>query len=119
MAKYICSICGFVYNEAEGMPQAGIASGTSWEDLPPGWVCPICGAEKSEFEKQGESSPTRGEKPKPAADMPSDVGLSPRLSALAQIFPVAVKSSIRWKKRPCSNNGGYFKSAAALRKDRF
>jgi rubredoxin len=54
MAKYVCSVCGFVYDEAEGIPEDGIAAGTKWEDLPEDWVCPVCGAEKSEFEKQDE-----------------------------------------------------------------
>lgn len=55
MAKYICSVCGFIYDEAEGIPDAGVAAGTRWEDLAEDWVCPLCGATKSEFEKQGES----------------------------------------------------------------
>ncbi|MDD3766878.1 MAG: rubredoxin [Eubacteriales bacterium] len=120
MAKYICSICGFVYNEAEGMPQAGIASGTSWEDLPPGWVCPICGAEKSEFEKQGESSPTRGEKPKPAADMPSDMQeLSPlELSALCTNLSRGCEKQYKMEEAALFKQlGDYFKSAAAPAKD--
>jgi rubredoxin len=57
MGKYICSICGYIYDEAAGIPEAGIAPGTAWEDLPEDWVCPLCGAEKSEFEKQGGSAP--------------------------------------------------------------
>ena len=56
MAKYVCSVCGFVYDEVKGIPEAGIAPGTKWEDLPDDWVCPLCGAEKSEFEKQDEST---------------------------------------------------------------
>ena len=54
MEKYVCSVCGFVYDEAKGIPDAGIAPGSRWEDLPEDWVCPICGATKAEFEKQGE-----------------------------------------------------------------
>jgi rubredoxin len=50
MAKYMCILCGFVYDEAEGMPQDNIAPGTKWEDVPEDWVCPDCGAMKSEFE---------------------------------------------------------------------
>lgn len=49
MNRYVCSICGFVYDEAKGMPDAGIAPGTTWEQLPANWVCPICGAPKSAF----------------------------------------------------------------------
>jgi rubredoxin len=54
MVKYVCSVCGFIYDEAKGIPDAGIAAGTRWEDLPEYWVCPLCGATKSEFEKQSE-----------------------------------------------------------------
>ena len=49
MKKYVCSICGYVYDEAAGIPAAGIGPGTRWEDLPEGWVCPLCGASKDLF----------------------------------------------------------------------
>ena len=52
MAKYVCSICGYVYDEAAGIPEKGIAPGTKWEDLPDDWVCPLCGVGKSEFERE-------------------------------------------------------------------
>ena len=52
MKKYICGNCGFIYDEAEGLPGDGIAPGTLWADLPEDWECPICGAPKSEFEAQ-------------------------------------------------------------------
>mgnify|MGYP003754860749 FL=1 len=50
MKKYTCTICGFVYDEAKGYPDGGIAPGTKWEELPDDWVCPVCGASKDEFE---------------------------------------------------------------------
>jgi|WetSurMetagenome_2_1015567.scaffolds.fasta_scaffold135206_2 flavin reductase (DIM6/NTAB) family NADH-FMN oxidoreductase RutF/rubredoxin len=50
MASYTCLVCGYVYDPAEGDPAAGIAAGTAFEDLPDSWVCPVCGAPKSEFE---------------------------------------------------------------------
>ncbi|HPF87798.1 MAG TPA: rubredoxin [Candidatus Limiplasma sp.] len=50
MKEYVCSVCGYVYDEAKGIPEAGIAPGTRWEDLPEDWVCPLCGATKAEFE---------------------------------------------------------------------
>lgn len=50
MKKYTCSICGFVYDEALGDPDNGIAAGTKWEDIPDSWVCPLCGASKDQFE---------------------------------------------------------------------
>lgn len=49
MKTYVCTVCGYVYEEAKGIPDAGIAPGTKWEDLPEGWVCPRCGADKSKF----------------------------------------------------------------------
>ncbi len=64
MSKYVCMICGFVYDEALGLPDSGIAPGTRWEQLPEDWTCPGCGAPKSAFEKKEESS---GEKPAAAA----------------------------------------------------
>lgn len=51
MASYTCLVCGYVYDPAEGDPAAGIVAGTAFEDLPDSWVCPVCGAPKSEFEK--------------------------------------------------------------------
>lgn len=50
--KYICELCGFVYDEEEGMPDEGIPAGTKFEDLPEDWVCPLCGAGKEEFAEQ-------------------------------------------------------------------
>lgn len=52
MAKYVCSICGYVYDEAEGSPENGIAPGTKWADVADDFVCPLCGADKSVFEAQ-------------------------------------------------------------------
>lgn len=48
--KWICVICGFIYDEAIGMPQHGIAAGTSFESLPADWTCPECGSPKESFE---------------------------------------------------------------------
>ncbi|HHU50416.1 MAG TPA: rubredoxin [Firmicutes bacterium] len=52
MEKYICTVCGYIYDEAQGIPDEGIAPGTKWVDLPEDWVCPLCGVTKEEFEKQ-------------------------------------------------------------------
>ncbi|TXS96277.1 rubredoxin [Parahaliea maris] len=48
--KYECVICGFIYDEAEGLPDDGIPAGTRWEDIPEDWECPDCGISKSEFD---------------------------------------------------------------------
>lgn len=50
MKKYMCLICGFIYDEAAGWPEDGIAPGTRWEDVPMNWACPDCGARKDDFE---------------------------------------------------------------------
>jgi rubredoxin len=52
MDKYICQICGYIYDPAKGDPDSGAAPGTSFQDLPEDWVCPVCGAGKSDFEKE-------------------------------------------------------------------
>mgnify|MGYP000246322917 FL=1 len=48
--RYICVICGFIYDEATGWPEDGIAPGTTWEEVPENWFCPDCGASKEDFE---------------------------------------------------------------------
>ena len=51
MSKYVCSICGYVYDPEVGDLDGGIKPGTKFDDIPEDWVCPICEAPKSEFEK--------------------------------------------------------------------
>lgn len=51
MAKYRCTVCGWVYDPEIGDPEAGVAPGIPFERLPDGWTCPVCGAAKSDFEK--------------------------------------------------------------------
>ena len=49
MRKWMCLICGFVYDEAKGMPNHGIPAGTPWADIPDSWTCPDCNQAKSGF----------------------------------------------------------------------
>ena len=49
MKKYVCDICDYLYDPAEGDPENGVAAGTAFEDVPEEWVCPICGATKDDF----------------------------------------------------------------------
>lgn len=49
MKKYVCELCGYVYDEELGLPEAGIAPGTKFEDLPEDFECPLCGAGKDQF----------------------------------------------------------------------
>ncbi len=51
--RFMCLICGYVYDEENGDPTADVAPGTRWENLPDGWLCPECGAPKSDFEEVG------------------------------------------------------------------
>lgn len=52
--KYICTVCGFEYDEEVGYPEAGIAPGTKWEDVPEDFECPLCGVGKELFEASEE-----------------------------------------------------------------
>ena len=52
MKKYVCEVCGYVYDEAAGDPDNGIAPGTKWEDLPADYQCPLCGVGKDEFTEE-------------------------------------------------------------------
>jgi len=50
MKKYVCNVCGYVYDPAAGDPDSGIQPGTAFEDIPNDWVCPVCGVGKDDFE---------------------------------------------------------------------
>jgi len=49
MKRYVCDVCGYVYDPEEGDPDNGVEPGTTFEDLPDDWVCPVCGAGKDQF----------------------------------------------------------------------
>ncbi len=48
--RYMCLVCGLIYDEETGWPQDGIPAGTRWQDVPIGWLCPECGVTKFDFE---------------------------------------------------------------------
>lgn len=50
MDRYVCTICGYVYDPEQGDPDNGVAPGTAWDDVPDDWECPVCGASKEDFE---------------------------------------------------------------------
>jgi len=52
MDKYVCTVCGYVYDPEKGDPDGGIAPGTKFEDIPDDWVCPVCGVGKNDFKKE-------------------------------------------------------------------
>ena len=54
MEKYVCVVCGYIYDPEQGDPENDIEPGTAFEDLPEDWLCPLCGVGTDEFEKVEE-----------------------------------------------------------------
>lgn len=52
MKKYVCDVCGYVYDPEVGDPDNGIAPGTPWEEVDSDYVCPLCGVGKEEFSEE-------------------------------------------------------------------
>lgn len=52
MKKYVCTVCGYVFDEAVGDPEHGIEAGTKFEDLPEDFECPLCSVGKDTFEEE-------------------------------------------------------------------
>lgn len=48
--KYMCVVCGYIYDEADGLPEEGLPPGTRWDAVPDTWTCPDCGVTKDDFE---------------------------------------------------------------------
>lgn len=99
MRKWLCVICGWIYDEAQGWPKDGIAAGTRWEEVPEDWKCPDCGVGKADFEMIEITAETR-----------------PVPSALASV------SALRATARPPlvivgSGHAGYALAAAVRRLD--
>lgn len=66
MNRYVCSVCGYLYDEALGAPQVGTPAGTYWEALAELWVCPLCGAGRAEFYPEGAGKPLKTAVPEAA-----------------------------------------------------
>ena len=77
MRKFKCSVCGYIYDEAAGIPEKGIEPGTKWEDIPDDFVCPICTAPKSVFKQLEEDKPT------PVSPISTDSSHAPSLKELS------------------------------------
>lgn len=120
MSKYVCSICGYIYDEAAGIPEADIAPGTKWEDLPEDWVCPLCGAAKSDFEKQGEPSAPVVKKPISVVESSSDMKeMSPlEISALCTNLARGCEKQYKAEEAALFNElAGFFKTVTAPAKE--
>jgi len=50
MKKYVCTVCGYIYDPETGDPDNGVAPGTGFQSIPSSWVCPLCGVDKDQFE---------------------------------------------------------------------
>ena len=61
LRTWMCVVCGFIYREADGLPEEGIAPGTRWEDIPETWTCPDCGVTKDDFDRTMAVHPTASE----------------------------------------------------------
>ena len=120
MASYVCSVCGYTYDEAKGIPEAGIEPGTAWADLPEDWICPLCGAEKGEFDKQGESASSEVKKPISAIEPSTDMKeMSPlEMSALCTNLARGCEKQYKPEEASLFNDlAKFFKEAAAPAKD--
>ncbi|MDD2484162.1 MAG: rubredoxin [Eubacteriales bacterium] len=116
MNQYICSVCGYIYDEANGIPEAGIAAHTVWEDLPEDWLCPLCGATKAEFDKQGEAVATIEKKPTSVIETSADrKELSPlEISALCSNLARGCEKQYKSEEAVLFNDlAEYFKKASA------
>jgi rubredoxin len=54
MQKWVCTVCGYVYDPDKGDPENGVPVGTLFENVPKDWVCPVCGASREDFEKTSD-----------------------------------------------------------------
>ncbi|NLE23937.1 MAG: rubredoxin [Clostridiaceae bacterium] len=120
MGKYVCSICGYVYDEAKGIPEAGIVPGTAWEDLPEDWLCPLCGATKAEFSKQGEPVKAPEKKPLPVIENFDDMKeLSPlEVSVICTNLARGCEKQYKAEEAALFNElAAYFKAVASPYKD--
>ena len=125
MNKYVCSVCGYVYDVAKGDPEQEVAPGTAWDDIPDNWVCPLCGATKAEFIMQGEaieaeSKKTEVEKTPSVIEASTDMKelTSLEVSALCTNLARGCEKQYKPKEEALFRElAKYFKSASAPAKD--
>jgi len=120
MGKYVCPVCGYIYDEAKGILEAGISPGTAWANLPEDWVCPLCGAAKAEFNKQGESATTAEKKPISIIEVSADMKeMSPlEISALCTNLARGCEKQYKTEEAALFTElSGYFKTVSAPAKN--
>lgn len=82
MKQYICSVCGYVYDEEKGIPDGGIGPGTRWDELPDHWRCPWCGADKGAFLEKGAAAVQGNASELEADALPEEPEVLKELSAM-------------------------------------
>ena len=111
---------GYIYDEAKGIPESGIALGTLWQDVPEDWVCPLCGATKAEFKKRGEFTTNVENKPVSVVEVSEDMKeLSPlEISALCTNLARGCEKQYKNEQAALFTElAKYFKKATAPVKD--
>lgn len=114
MAKYVCPICGYTYDEAAGRPEDGIAPGTPWQALPEDWACPLCGAPKSVFEGQSTPAP----KSAPAAGMAKAQEEPLRELSMGELAALCSNLAKGCEKQYCAEEAELFMQLAAYYESR-
>lgn len=120
MSKYVCSICGYIYDEEKGILEAGIIHNTVWEELPDNWVCPLCGAAKDEFKKQGEANPTVEKNSNTVIEVSTDMKELTPLEVSAICTNLARGCEKQYKHEEAAlytELAGYFKTSSAPAKE--
>jgi rubredoxin-NAD+ reductase len=97
--QYICHACGYIYNEAEGDPDSGLAAGTRFADIPDDWACPLCGVTKSDFELY--EAPSLDALRAQASDCATAPGPTPRAARTAWSSSAPAAPAGSWR-RPCA-----------------
>jgi len=113
MAKFICSICGYEYDEAVGDKNTNIPAGTKWDDIDENWLCPLCSAPKIAFEEK--TSPMQKKKEKSEVkETHSDIGMSMyEMSALCSNLAKGCEKQVRLDQMELFNQlAVYFKNTA-------
>lgn len=114
MAKYVCPICGYIYDEAAGRPEEGIAPGTPWQALPDDWVCPLCGAPKAVFEEQSKPTPNSA----PAGGMAKAQEEPPRELSVGELAAICTNLAKGCEKQYRAEEAELFSQLAAYYESR-
>lgn len=112
MKRYVCSVCGYVYEEEKGIPGAGIPAGTKWEDLPDDWVCPLCGAGKRAFREKTEEAPAEKNVPVEAPEVERELSPMEMSILCSNLARGCEKQYLVRESEQFAQLAGYFRSKA-------